>query len=152
MKPIALLQNRVHQEEMTTVYVALFAMLLLGLVRGLTIMPPTTKTAEHLPLAKQAMDYFDKSSDPFAAVQTSIDMLVKAGFQEIVGPYRGQITPGRFGTFSRHCCRVFLRSTIQHSKTSHCSHKFLFLFSFKKGGSITLHATSRLLVRKHLKY
>ena len=77
----------------------LFVMLFtIGLVSGLTIMPPTTKTAEHLPLAKLAMDYFDKSSDPFHAVQTSIDLLVEAGFEELddIGPYKGKIAPGMY--------------------------------------------------------
>jgi aspartyl aminopeptidase len=72
------------------------SLLLVGLCHGLTIMPPMTKTAEHLPLAKQAMEYFDKSSDPFHAVQTSIDMLVQAGFEELddIEPYAGKIQPG----------------------------------------------------------
>jgi aspartyl aminopeptidase len=46
-------------------------------------LPPMTTTAQHLPLARQAMDYFDKSTDPFHAVQTSIDLLKQAGFQEL---------------------------------------------------------------------
>jgi hypothetical protein len=60
-------------------------------------MPPLTKTAEHLPLARKAMEYFDSSSDPFHAVQTSIEMLTKAGFTELndVEPYTGKIQPGK---------------------------------------------------------
>ena len=46
-------------------------------------MPPMTTTGEHLPLAKKAMDFFDRSSDPFHAVQTSIDLLKEAGFEEL---------------------------------------------------------------------
>lgn len=46
-------------------------------------MPPMTTTGEHLPLARKAMDYFDDSSDPFHAVQTSIDLLKEAGFKEL---------------------------------------------------------------------
>jgi hypothetical protein len=72
--------------------------LVLGFCHGLTIMPPTTKTAEHLPLAKRAMEFFDKSSDPFHAVQSSIDLLVQAGFQELedIAPYAGKIQAGTF--------------------------------------------------------
>jgi aspartyl aminopeptidase len=39
-----------------------------------------TTTAQHWPLAQKAMQYFDSSTDPFHAVQTSIEMLLKAGF------------------------------------------------------------------------
>jgi len=46
-------------------------------------MPPMTTTGEHLPLARKAMDYFDRSSDPFLAVQTSIDLLKEAGFEQL---------------------------------------------------------------------
>ena len=46
-------------------------------------MPPMTTTGEHLPLARKAMDYFDDSSDPFHAVQTSIALLKEAGFTEL---------------------------------------------------------------------
>jgi aspartyl aminopeptidase len=42
-----------------------------------------TTTAAHLPLARKAMDYFDKSTDPFHAVKTSIDLLEQAGFEEL---------------------------------------------------------------------
>jgi aspartyl aminopeptidase len=40
----------------------------------------TTETAQHWPLAHKAMQYFDSSTDPFHAVQTSIDLLLAAGF------------------------------------------------------------------------
>ena len=46
-------------------------------------MPPMTTTTDHLPLARSAMEYFDQSSDPFHAVQTSIDLLKEAGFEEL---------------------------------------------------------------------
>ena len=46
-------------------------------------MPPMTTTGEYLPLAKKAMDYFDRSPDPFHAVQTSIGLLKEAGFEEL---------------------------------------------------------------------
>jgi len=46
-------------------------------------MPPMTTTGEHFPLARKAMEYFDNSSDPFHAVQTSIELLKEAGFQEL---------------------------------------------------------------------
>lgn len=39
--------------------------------------------AEHWPLAEKAMRYFDASTDPFHAVQTSIDLLQAAGFVEL---------------------------------------------------------------------
>eukprot|EP00534_Pseudo-nitzschia_fraudulenta_P003631 CAMPEP_0201122526 /NCGR_PEP_ID=MMETSP0850-20130426/6143_1 /ASSEMBLY_ACC=CAM_ASM_000622 /TAXON_ID=183588 /ORGANISM="Pseudo-nitzschia fraudulenta, Strain WWA7" /LENGTH=498 /DNA_ID=CAMNT_0047389233 /DNA_START=268 /DNA_END=1764 /DNA_ORIENTATION=+ len=42
-----------------------------------------TTTGEHLPLARKALDYFDRSSDPYHAVQTSIDLLKEAGFEEL---------------------------------------------------------------------
>lgn len=46
-------------------------------------MPPMVTTGDHLPLARKAMNYFDHSPDPFHAVQTSIDLLKEAGFQEL---------------------------------------------------------------------
>lgn len=69
-----------------------------------SILPPLTNTAEHIPLAQQAMEYFDKSSDPFHAVQTSIDMLSEAGFEELddVSPYEGKIQPGGRYYFTRN--------------------------------------------------
>ena len=70
--------------------------MLLGLVQALTVMPPLSKTAEHLPLAYKAMEFFDRSSDPFLAVQTSKDMLLDAGFEELddMEPYTGKVVPG----------------------------------------------------------
>jgi len=47
-------------------------------------MPPlATTTGDHLPLARNAMDYFDRSTDPFHAVKSSVDMLKEAGFEEL---------------------------------------------------------------------
>lgn len=88
-------EHRQRKEKMAMSI--LFAILLICLANGLTLMPPTTKTADHLPLAKLAMDYFDKSPDPFHAVQTSVDLLEKAGFEELddVGAYKGKIQPGK---------------------------------------------------------
>eukprot|EP00980_Cylindrotheca_fusiformis_P011856 scaffold2817_cov130-Cylindrotheca_fusiformis.AAC.11 len=82
----------------------LLGSLLLAICHGLTVMPPLAKTAEHLPLAGKAMEYFDKSSDPFLAVQTSIDMLVEAGFEELddMEPYAGKIIPGGRYFFTRN--------------------------------------------------
>lgn len=70
--------------------------MVLGLVQGFPTMPPLSRTAEHLPLAYKAMEYFDKSSDPFLAVQTSKDMLLEAGFEELddMQPYSGKVVPG----------------------------------------------------------
>jgi aspartyl aminopeptidase len=70
---------------------------LLGAVNALTVMPPMSKTAEHIPLAKKAMEYFDNSPDPFHAVQTAIDMLEDAGFEEVqdIEPNSDKIQPGR---------------------------------------------------------
>jgi hypothetical protein len=70
-----------------------------------TSMPPlTTKTADHLPLARKAMDYFDASPDPFHAVQTSIDLLQSAGFEELPDgvPYSGKLVPGGKYYFTRN--------------------------------------------------
>lgn len=44
---------------------------------------PLARTTEHLPLAHQAMEYINQSTDPFHAVQTSIAALQKAGFTEL---------------------------------------------------------------------
>ena len=46
-------------------------------------MPPPMTTEDYLPVAKRAMAYFDKSTDPFHAVQASIDLLTEAGFSEL---------------------------------------------------------------------
>lgn len=72
---------------------------------GVGSMPPlTTKTADHLPLAKKAMEYIDASPDPFHAVQTSINLLEKCGFEELLDgvPYRGKIKAGGKYYFTRN--------------------------------------------------
>ena len=68
----------------------------LGVSNALTIMPPMSKTAKHIPLAKKAMNYFDNSPDPFHAVQTTITMLEDAGFKEVhdIEPNSDKIQPG----------------------------------------------------------
>ena len=83
-------------------YVA--AVFIVPLSSALSSMPPLSKQAVHMPLAKKAMDYFDKSPDPFHAVQTSIDLLVAAGFEELNDkqPYTGKITPGGKYFFTRN--------------------------------------------------
>jgi aspartyl aminopeptidase len=70
---------------------------------GISMPPLTSRTAEHIPLAKQAMAYFDAGSDPFHAVQTSADMLKNAGFTELAEaePYQGNIKPGGKYFFTR---------------------------------------------------
>ena len=69
-------------------------------------MPPFTSsyTADHLPLAKEAMTYFDASSDPFHAVQTSVEMLNDAGFVQLADaePYQGNLQPGGKYYFTRN--------------------------------------------------
>lgn len=70
-----------------------------------TSMPPlTSKTADHLPLARKAMNYFDQSPDPFHAVQTSIDRLASAGFEELPdgASYKGKVIPGGKYYFTRN--------------------------------------------------
>ena len=66
--------------------------------------PMTAKTADHLPLAKKAMEYFDASPDPFHAVQTSIDLLESAGFEELADgvSYKGKVVPGGKYYFTRN--------------------------------------------------
>ena len=73
-----------------------YSLLLRYCCHDLSVMPPLANTAEHLPLAHKAIEYFDNSSDPFHAVQTSIDMLVKAGFEQLdeFDPYVGKLKPG----------------------------------------------------------
>lgn len=75
-----------------------------GLAASGSMPPLTTKTADHLPLAKKAMDYIDASPDPFHAVQTSIDLLTKAGFEELPDgvSYRGKVVPGGKYYFTRN--------------------------------------------------
>jgi len=59
-----------------------------------------------LPLAHQAMAYLDSSTDPFHAVQTSIDLLKQAGFRALdeAMPYSpaGTIQPGGKYYFTRN--------------------------------------------------
>ena len=69
--------------------------------------PPLAKTAEHLPLARQAMAYLDASTDPFHAVQTSVDLLETAGFEALddadaASSYTHKIRPGGKYYFTRH--------------------------------------------------
>lgn len=88
---------------------SIIGLLCLQATNGLTIMPPTAKTAEHLPLAKRAMDYFDSSSDPFHAVQASINLLEKAGFEELedVAAYKGKIAPGKLASWQFSVYQIF---------------------------------------------
>jgi len=76
----------------------------LSLVTALTTMSPLSKQAEHLPLAQKAMEFFDKSPDPFHAVQASIDLLTAAGFEELrdATPYTGKLSPGGKYFFTRN--------------------------------------------------
>lgn len=69
-----------------------------------SIMPPLVKTANHLPLAEKAMAYFDASTDPFHAVQSSIELLQQAGFEELSdgAPYQGRLTVGGKYYFTRN--------------------------------------------------
>eukprot|EP00957_Ditylum_brightwellii_P091897 6997184-Ditylum_brightwellii.AAC.1 len=62
-------------------------------------MPLLTSLADDIPLAKKAMSFIDASPDPYHAVQTSVNMLEEAGFEELSDfqPYFGKIRPGRFG-------------------------------------------------------
>jgi len=70
--------------------------------------PPLAKTAAHLPLARQAMAYLDASTDPFHAVQTSIELLETAGFEALdenaasSSSYTDKIRPGGKYYFTRH--------------------------------------------------
>ena len=67
-------------------------------VHGLSLsLPPLTVSKEHIPLAREALGYFDASPDPFHAVQSSADMLSAVGFEELdeQKPYTTQIQPGR---------------------------------------------------------
>lgn len=80
------------------------ALLALPLVNALAAMPPLETTTKHLPLARKAMDYIDKSPDPFHAVQTSEVMLREAGFEELddTVPYAGKLQPGGKYYFTRN--------------------------------------------------
>ena len=91
----------IQPTKMSCLYLFFIAVLVLlsticHTVNALASMPPLATTKEHLPLAEKAMAYFDASSDPFHAVQTSIDLLKTAGFQELkdTDAYRGTIQPG----------------------------------------------------------
>lgn len=77
---------------------------LLSISHGLAALPPLAKTAEHLPLAEKAMNYIDSSPDPFHAVQTSIELLQQAGFEELVDDdtYKGRLQPGGRYYFTRN--------------------------------------------------
>jgi aspartyl aminopeptidase len=80
------------------------AALTVSVASGLSGLPPLTKIADHLPLAKKCMAYIDASPDPFHAVQTSEKMLVAAGFEELDDkePYSGKLVPGGKYYFSRN--------------------------------------------------
>lgn len=75
-----------------------------GLSSISSLPPLKSKTADHLPLAKKCMEYIDASPDPFFAVQTSIDLLQKAGFEPLEDgiPYQGKLTPGGKYYFTRN--------------------------------------------------
>jgi aspartyl aminopeptidase len=78
--------------------------LTLHVARGLSSLPPLTKTSDHLPLANKCMQYIDQSPDPFHAVATSEKMLAAAGFKELDDkePYSGKLVPGGKYFFSRN--------------------------------------------------
>lgn len=46
-------------------------------------LPPLAKTSDHWDLAQKAIRYLDKGTDPFHAVQASIDRLTEAGYQSL---------------------------------------------------------------------
>lgn len=73
---------------------SLLLLLKLALGRSLTPPPLSPLKPEHINLAKRAMSYFDMSTDPFHAVQTSVDMLQEAGFTELAGPFKENVKPG----------------------------------------------------------
>lgn len=67
--------------------------------------PPLSKTADHFPLAQRAMEFFDASTDPFHAVQTSVTILKKSGFVKLEeGEHYsdGVIRPGGKYYYSRN--------------------------------------------------
>lgn len=71
---------------------------------GLSIaMPPMAKTTDHLPLAYEAMSYFDSGTDPFHVVKTTTDMLDQAGFTELKED--GEIQKGGKYYFTRNRVR-----------------------------------------------
>jgi Aminopeptidase I zinc metalloprotease (M18) len=56
----------------------------MALAGASTSLPPLSKiTADHYELAQRALVYLNQSTDPFHAVQASIDRLVLAGFQPL---------------------------------------------------------------------
>jgi aspartyl aminopeptidase len=55
----------------------------MALASSSSSLPPLSKTADHWDLAQRALVYLDKSTDPFHAVQTSIDRLSLAGFMPL---------------------------------------------------------------------
>lgn len=70
-------------------------------------MPPMSGgklSLENLDLAKSAMTYFDSSPDPFHAVQTSVEMLKGAGFEELDdhSPLKDMVVPGGKYYFTRN--------------------------------------------------
>ena len=81
--------------------------LALGAGRAIT-MPPLPSIGEHLPLARECMDYLDACPDPYHVVQTSAGILADYGFVELdeAAPWSAQIAPGGRYYFTRN------RSTI----------------------------------------
>lgn len=61
-------------------------------------------TELYLPLAKKALEFFDKSTDPFHAVQTSVSLLKEAGFEELEEdtPYKGKLQRGGRYLFTKN--------------------------------------------------
>lgn len=93
--------------------VVLLLLLLQGVTRALTISPIVSQSAlhyaRHIPLAREVIAYLDNSPDPFHAVQSSIEILKQAGFQEVVklDPTSGTLQPGKkeqviIASLSRH--------------------------------------------------
>lgn len=64
--------------------------------------PLTTKVSEHLPLAKKLIKYLDKSTDPFHAVEASIERLRQAEFVELDEREPFVIHPGGKYYFTRN--------------------------------------------------
>ncbi len=97
-----------HVQSTRIMRVVLLAAVLVGAVDALTIMPPTSKTADHIPLAKKAIEFLDRSPDPFHVVQTAIDLLLDAGFEEVqdIEPNSDKIQPGRRHTHTYNKCET----------------------------------------------
>jgi aspartyl aminopeptidase len=73
---------------LVSIYVALCATSVAGLASTQPPLPPLTSQWDpnrntSLDLARKAMAFLDASTDPFHAVQSSIDLLIKAGFTEL---------------------------------------------------------------------